>query len=129
MATKRLTAVDREALKRAFTAVYREDPEHLDFLVRQRGWQWAAESACYRLQTRALKLKPWQPPPSWVRDVEGSLAMGDDGIGGWYKATLLTQRLLAAGLSRFEPDPIGALERVEDAHVSAPAPAKSAHVS
>ena len=79
------------------------------------GWQWAAETAAYQCQDKALKLRPWQPPPCWIRDPDGDLAAGDDGIGGRYAAAKLTRRLLQAGLSRFEPDPVDALEAVESA--------------
>jgi hypothetical protein len=113
-----LSRVDREALDRALRmarAESVEEREHLDRVMAREGWQGAAESAVYHLQDRALKLRPWQPPPYWIRDLEGDLAAGDDGISGRYRAALLTQRLLRAGLSRFEPDPLGALERAESA--------------
>jgi hypothetical protein len=111
-----LSRVDREALDRALRIARAESAEeaaHIDRLMAARGWQWAAESAVYHLQCKALRLRPWQPPPCWIRDLEGDLAAGDDGISGRYRAALLTQRLLRAGLSRFEPDPVAALERAE----------------
>jgi hypothetical protein len=107
-----LSAIDVEALTRSFELGCRESTAyrlHLTAIEAQRGWRFAAESASYHFQIRTLKLRPWQPPPSWVRDIEGSLEAGDDGIGGWYTATKLAQRLLAAGLSLYEPDPPTAL--------------------
>jgi hypothetical protein len=89
------------------SAAYRE---HLEHIEAQSGWRFAAESASYHFQIRTLKLRPWQPPPSWVRDIEGTLEAGDDDIGGWYRAAQLAQRLLAVGLSLYEPDPVSALE-------------------
>jgi hypothetical protein len=112
----RLSRVDREALRRALKmarAQSAEEAAYIDRIFANEGWQRAAESAVYHLQDRALKLRPWQPPPCWCRDPEGDLFAGNDGIGGRYAAALLTQRLLRAGLSRFEPDPLGAWERAE----------------
>jgi hypothetical protein len=114
----RLSRIDREALTRALKMARAEseaERERFDREVAQRGWQHAAEAAAYHCQDRALKLRPWQPPPCWIRDLEGDLAAGDDGISGRYRAALLTQRLLRAGISRFEPDPLGALAQAESA--------------
>jgi hypothetical protein len=104
----RLSRIDREALERVLKMARAEseaERERFDREVAKYGWQHAAETAAYHCQDKALKLRPWQPPPCWCRDP------GNGGIGGRYAAALLTQRLLAAGLSRFEPDPIAALER------------------
>jgi hypothetical protein len=56
-------------------------------------------------QTRALKLKPWEIAPC---DLLPSDNPGDHGVAA---ARELRDRLLDAALSRFEPDPMGALER------------------
>ena len=110
----RLSRIDREALTRALKMARAESEQergHIDRVLAQDGWQRAAETASYHCQGTRLRLRPWQPPPCWCRDPEGDLAAGNDGIGGRYAAALLTQRLLAAGLSRYEPDPIAALAR------------------
>jgi len=115
-----LSRADRDALWRALTIARAESDEeraHLDHIEGRSGWQEAAESAVYHLQCRALRLRPWEPPPSWIRDLEADLAAGDDGVSGRYRAARLTQRLLAAGLSRFEPDPLAALAQAEDARM------------
>ena len=108
-----LTAADTEALVRSFDMGCRESTayrEHLTAIEKQGGWRDAAEHASYHFQIRTLKLRPWEPPPPWVRDIEGTLEAGDDGVGGWYRAAQLAQRLLQAGLSLYEPDPVSALE-------------------
>ena len=108
-----LSAVDLEALTRSFELGCRESTAyrfHLTAIEKQTGWREAAEHASYHHQIRTLKLRPWQPPPSWVRDIEGTLEAGDDDIGGWYRAAQLAQRLLAVGLSLYEPNPVSALE-------------------
>jgi hypothetical protein len=60
---------------------------------------------------RSLRLKPWQPVPCWIHDIETTLAAGDDGIMGRYAAALLLKKMLALGISRFHPYPIAAIER------------------
>jgi hypothetical protein len=110
------SAVDLEALTRSFDLGCRESTAyclHLTAIEKQRGWRFAAESASYHFQIRTLKLRPWQPPPPWVRDIEGTLEAGDDEIGGWYQAAQLAQRLRENGLSLFEPDPPTALAIAE----------------
>src|SRR5262245_6861821 len=112
----RLSRIDREALTRALKmarAESRQEREHIDRVLAEQGWQWAAQTAAYHCQDSRLHLQPWQPTPCWIRDLEGDLAAGNDGIGGRYAAALLTQRLLRAGLSRFEPDPVAALAQAE----------------
>jgi hypothetical protein len=70
----------------------------------------AGQTAAYHGQCKALRLRPWQPPPMYAQPrADGP----DDGIMGHRAAELLLQRMLAAGLSRFEPDPLKAIERVE----------------
>ncbi len=112
---KRLSRVDREALERA----YAMDPDRnpaLDEPINRRldpeRWCAAARSAAYACQCAALRPKPWQPVPA-----NGYVAVTDDDreygpVMGRAAAAELLRRLLAAGLSRYEPDPIGALARV-----------------
>jgi len=109
-----LSDVDREALTRALEmarAESEEERKHIDRVLAEDGWQQAAETAAYHCQDARLHLRPWQPPPCWIRNLAGDLAAGNDGVGGRYAAAKLVQRLLAAGLSRFEPDPEAALKR------------------
>jgi len=113
-----LDPVDREALKRAIeicrTKKGPADREQIERkLAGSQRWFEVAYFATYSCQVDALALKPWQPTPAQIDDLDGVLATGDDGAGGHYAAAKLLQRLLDAGLSQFEPDPIGALERVK----------------
>ena len=66
-----------------------------------KGWFEAAQLAAYSCQRRALQLRLWESPPMF-----GAVSPGHDGHA---KAAVLLKRLLDAGLSRFEPDPLGAL--------------------
>jgi len=102
-----LDPVDQKALERALAMVRQidsklEDEPRVD----------VARFAAYCCQCNNLHLKPWQPPPCWVDELVSDIHAGPDGIGGQYQAAKLLQRLLEAGLSRFEPDPESALKEV-----------------
>jgi hypothetical protein len=109
--------VDHDALTRA-VEMYRADParsEQLDYIIKRDGWVKAAEFAAYSAQSRSLHLRPWQSPPCHVGDIDATLAKGDDGVLGDYAAAKLLQKMLALGISEFEPDPLAAIERAEGA--------------
>jgi hypothetical protein len=124
--TTRLTKADREALQRAIDMARAKSPqerEHIDRVLAQDGWQEAAETATYHLQDRALKLKPWQTPPCWLRSdaaVQVALLTPLPDLKGRRFAAELVQQLIAAGLSRYEPDPLRALAAVKKAVTRAP---------
>jgi hypothetical protein len=65
--------------------------------------------AAYSLQCDALNLKPWQSPPM---DAGDDKPRDESPVAGRVAAWELRRRLIAAGLSKFEPDPIRALETV-----------------
>jgi hypothetical protein len=118
---RKLSAFDREALGRALKIVLgrpeREDPgrrAQVERLLQEQGWFTAADFCCYCCQSELIRPRLWQPIPSDITDVEGTLAKGDDGLGGSYRAALLLKRMLAAGLSRYEPDPIRALAKAKE---------------
>ena len=99
-----LSAADLDALSRALTLAKRESPgrrAQIEQMQHEDGRHSAASFAAFHCQCKSLKLRPWQSPPMY-----GHLD-GDTG------ATILLKRLLNAGLSRWEPDPLGALARVE----------------
>jgi len=82
-----------------------------------RPWLETARFASYHQQCRLLRLEPWQcPPMSLYPDDPEYLAVRGP-IGGLHvtrEGVRLLRRLLAAGLSRYEPDPVGALREVEE---------------
>ena len=129
---KRLSPVDREALERALKIVLgrpdREDPgrrAQVERLLKEKGWFTAADFCCYCCQSELIRPRLWQPTPRDITDIEGTLAKGDDGLGGSYRAALLLKRMLAAGLSRYEPRPVEALAAAKEARQRAnsePAP-------
>jgi hypothetical protein len=63
------------------------------------------EFASYSQQMRSLQLRPWQFPPCW-------LSLGDSNPEH-AAAVVLVKRLFDAGLLRYEPDPIKALQGTE----------------
>jgi hypothetical protein len=105
-----LTAVDIEALERAFELGCRESAEyreHLEAIAAQDGWQEAAEHASYHFQSKGLK--PWECPPSCTHDD----VIDNTTYGHKRKEIALRRRLLKAGLSLFEPHPTEALKEAE----------------
>jgi hypothetical protein len=109
-----LSQVDLNALERAIEFVRARgspaDKLQIEDKLKTEPWLEVARFAVYGAQMRALRLKLWQPAPSDIDDVDAALAAGDDGVMGHYQAAKLLQRMLCAGLSRFEPDPLAALE-------------------
>jgi hypothetical protein len=117
-------AVDHEALERGLAlalALADDDPTERRRVREklrdvQKGlnawdtWQAVAESACYGLQCRNLALRPWECPP--MRSSPGATGHGRRYFND-PRAAALRQRLIDAGLSIFEPDPLGALAKIE----------------
>jgi hypothetical protein len=95
--------VDRDALRRALQLVRAESPGRAAQIadkLKDEPWGQVAEFAAYCCQCDALELKPWQDPPMYaeIRPDPDALAM--------------LVKLLGAGLSRYEPDPVAALAQV-----------------
>lgn len=98
--------LDRDALQRCMDIAMR-DPDRAEQLKSKLddGEDWAdvADFAAYYVQSRNLHLKPWQEPPSCADE--------DDPNERDKQAQKLLHKMLKAGLSRFEPDPRGALKK------------------
>jgi hypothetical protein len=91
--------VDSEALRRALKMA-RAEPEYREQMARKaeaEGWESAARFASYSLQIDNLGLKPWMDPPCFAE------------VRPDPEALKILLKLLGAGLSRYEPDPIAAL--------------------
>jgi hypothetical protein len=109
-----MNQIDHEALTRCIAAARAEDAgraRQIDHMLRDGDWECVAVFACSCAQSQSLGLQPWQGPPfrANLRDLDKPF---DDPRGERQAAELL-QRLLRAGLSRFEPNPEQALERAE----------------
>jgi hypothetical protein len=110
-----MNKVDRNALKRAIALACAESPERahqIRSMLKTQPWKEVATFAAECCQSRFLRLKPWQDPPC---DVDSDAIPNSDGIGETAEAQALLQRMLRVGLSRWEPDPLAALAKVEAA--------------
>jgi hypothetical protein len=109
-----MTPIDRNALERALVACRAESAaraKQIDSKLASESWEDVAEFAAYCAQGRALDLMPWQSPPCHANLRALSEPFGDPRAAR--ESAELLRRLLDAGLSRFEPDPLGALEQAE----------------
>ena len=80
--------------------------DQLDAMLMDREWEEVARFAAYDCQIRALRLKPWEVPPMDVAD-ENEPRRGEEA------AARILRQMLQAGISRYAPDPMGALEATE----------------
>lgn len=96
-----MTKVDREALKRAMDIAMRD--RNMRERLKHKPWEEAAFCAARYCQREVLRLRPWERPPMSVENSDRSLDRG---------ARILLKKMLAAGLSKYEPDPMTALEKL-----------------
>ena len=76
--------------------------EQLQSMLEHDSWEEVARFAAYHSQNVALNLKPWEEPPC--------VADEDDPNERDKGAQKLLRRMLDAGVSRFDPDPLAAIE-------------------
>jgi len=57
------------------------------------------------LQEKNLGLRPWEIAPASIDDIEASLAIEGTDHRGHRRAATMLRRMLALGLSKWEPDP------------------------
>lgn len=110
-----MDAIDTDALKRALVACRAESAgraKQIDGMLIDRPWERVARFAAYSVQIDSLGLMPWQKPPCKT-NLDSALREPFGEAHGRREAGEMLQRLLNAGLSRFEPNPIAALERAE----------------
>lgn len=100
-----MTKADRDALKACMDLAMREPScaEQLrDQLKDGLPWEEVSRFACDCVQSEALHLKPWEESPCVVDE--------DDPEERDKQAQHLLRQMLAAGVSRYDPDPLAALE-------------------
>jgi hypothetical protein len=104
-----LTTKDRIALELALKLTRAESEGRAAQLLRMQledGWFYAARFAAYNCQVNLLRLQPWEHPPVWCHD--------PDDYPESPEAAQLLRRMLKAGVSRYDPDPMSALEKAEN---------------
>jgi hypothetical protein len=95
-----ITDTDRDAMTRAIAAAHRESStraRQIDAKLRIEPWEDVGRFAAFSAQIESLHLMPWESTVVYADSPE---------------AHALLRRLKAAGLSRYELDPLGALEQV-----------------
>jgi hypothetical protein len=119
-----LSDTDRRSLELAIETMRKHslaDREQIDTMLKERPWRAAAVFAATCCQERALRLKPWQAWPPCVVSIDDVDEPGFEHRGIRASAALL-QAMLAAGVSRFHPDPLAAIETAEAARAKEKAP-------
>jgi hypothetical protein len=112
-----LDALDRAALERAIQLTLAEDDqgrvEQVKDMLATRSWGEVAAFCAYHQQGRNLHIKPWEFVPCWIDqdEIDAIAARGQDGQK--YGAARLLKRMLARGLSEFDPTPLESLAAVE----------------
>jgi hypothetical protein len=120
MTKAKLSDIDREALERAIEL--RRDSgepgrrEQIDELLQEEGWFSTADFCATGCQRKNLRIKMWQPAPCEIPidEIDAIISKGDDGNGksGYLAAAKLLRKMLRAGLSRFEPEPVKRLAEI-----------------
>jgi hypothetical protein len=91
---------DRAALQTAIAIAQKSERAcELADLIRERGWDQAARICAHDCQSRALRL------PHWSDEVPCQAS-----VRGRSRASRLLRRMLRRGVSRYDPNPLAALE-------------------
>jgi hypothetical protein len=105
-----LTEADRDALERAMEITMREPDRagQLTSMLEDQPWESVAQFAAYHCQTKFMRLKPWEAAPCHALIDEGNGRITRDRQAG-----AVMDRLLDAGLSQWEPNPVEALAQAK----------------
>jgi hypothetical protein len=112
-----LDALDRAALERAIALTLAEDDqgrvEQVKDMLATRSWLEVATFCSYHRQAAELHIRPWEFVPCWIEpdEIDAIVARGQDRQK--YGAARLLRRMLASGLSEFDPTPLESLAAVE----------------
>jgi hypothetical protein len=100
--------LDRQALDRC-TKLYAAKGGEFTQRVKERDCDWRemAHGCCFHFQMQNLGLRPWQNPPMFLIDDDSSRP--ED-----LAAFKIMRKLIDAGLSVYEPDPLAALAAVKN---------------
>src|SRR5262245_38459130 len=97
------TDPDHVALTKCMRLAMQDPPTRvqLESMLQDRDWFSVARTACDHVQVESLNLKPWMQPPCVV---------SADGVEQDQAAQNLLRKMLAAGISRYTPNPMAALK-------------------
>jgi hypothetical protein len=110
-----LTDVDRDAMTRAIETTRNESRarrRQVDSMLASRPFERVGRFASFSCQMDALHLDPFEVPPCWINNIDVALITPNDARHIPGSARLL-QKMLALGLSRFEPNPLQAIQQAE----------------
>jgi hypothetical protein len=112
-----LPPIDREAFERAIAMTRANsgpDAVQIENKLRDEPWWQVGRFAAMCRQCDSLNLGPHLTPPCWATKADLVADPNDpDDSSGKRAAAVLRKRLLDAGLSQYEPDPIAALAAAE----------------
>jgi hypothetical protein len=116
---KLLSRADRDALSRCLALARTLRPELYGQPVSPSDpklWIATAMAASYSCQIASLQLRPWEWPPCWLEtdaDIAAALKLPAGDHTQQRRAAKIVTRLLTLGLSRYEPNPLEAIESAE----------------
>ena len=82
--------------------------QQLESMLEDRSWHEVAEFAADCCQHKNLQLKPWEVGSL---DVDEDEQLSNESFDARKQAQRLLRRMLKAGVSRYHPDPMAALDR------------------
>ena len=108
-------ARDKAALQLAVDITLAETDKarvaQVERMLADREWIEVAKFCSYHRQGEALRLLPWQMTPMGIYDPDAVLAKPKNDGDGLHEAALLLKKMLAAGVSRYHPDPVAAIKQ------------------
>ena len=109
--------VDFEALERAIALTLAADDqgrvEQVQSMLEERTRLSVGQFCSYHRQADALHIKPWESTPCWVDpdQIDAILQRGPDSRE--FGAAKLLKKMLAVGLSPYDPEPLESIERAK----------------
>ena len=107
--------IDRNALERALVACRAESParaKQIDDKLESEPWEKVASFAASCVQCVSLDLPPWQHPPCRTH-LASALREPFGDARGLREGGETLKKMLALGLSRYEPHPMAAIAEAE----------------
>jgi hypothetical protein len=119
MSDNHVDEVDFEAFERAIALTLAEDDQgrvkQVESMLATRNRLEVAQFCAYHRQADSLRIKPWESTPCWINpdEIDAIIRRGRDNRE--YGAAKLLKRMLAMGLSPYDPTPLESIERAKPA--------------